>query len=66
MLEDEGRNKTVLTANLTVLEVMKSVQVEAGSEMSLTTQDFVDHGDWPVSLSRTSMIWISVNQPDMM
>jgi transglutaminase-like putative cysteine protease len=49
VLEDEGRNKTVLTANLTVLEVMKSVQVEAGSEMSLTTQDFVDHGDWPVS-----------------
>ncbi len=49
LLTDSSRNSTVLNATLTVLDIKESVQVEAGSSTSLSTYDFVDHGDWPVS-----------------
>ncbi len=49
ILSDTSKNTTILNASLTVLDVKESIQVEAGSDVSLTTYDFVDHGDWPVS-----------------
>ncbi|HHT64547.1 MAG TPA: hypothetical protein GX017_00500 [Clostridiales bacterium] len=48
-LSDTSGNHTTLYATLTVLDVKESIQVEAGSTLSLTTYDFADHGNWPVS-----------------
>jgi hypothetical protein len=49
ILSDTSKNTTILNASLTVLDVKESIQAEAGSDVTLTTYDFVDHGDWPVS-----------------
>lgn len=48
-LSDTSGNKTTLSATLTVLDVKESVQLEAGSDLSLTTFDFADHGNWPAA-----------------
>ncbi|NLC42703.1 MAG: hypothetical protein GX783_00300, partial [Clostridiales bacterium] len=61
-LVDGGNNKTTLEAQLTVLEVKKSVQVEAGQPLNITTNDFVDHGHWPVSLM-TNVKTLDVSEP---
>ncbi|HHY81698.1 MAG TPA: DUF5011 domain-containing protein [Clostridiales bacterium] len=62
ILTDTSRNKTTLTANLTVLEVKSTVQVEAGTQMSLTTQDFVEHGNWPVTFV-TDLNSLDISKP---
>lgn len=61
-LVDRGNNKTTLEAQLTVLEVKESIQVEAGQPLNLKTSDFVDHGQWPVSLL-TNVNNLDVSQP---
>ena len=61
-LTDAGNNKTSVDANLTVLEVKETVQVEAGVPLNLTTTDFVNHGEWPVSLV-THINALDVSQP---
>ncbi len=61
-LEDGGKNITTLDAQLTVLEVKESVRVEAGQPLDITTNDFVDHGQWPVSLV-TNVSALDVSQP---
>lgn len=61
-LEDTSKNKTILDAQLTVLEVKESVQIEAGEPLNLTTNDFVDHGKWPASFI-TNIKDLDVSKP---
>ncbi|HCS73336.1 MAG TPA: hypothetical protein DIW17_05620 [Clostridiales bacterium] len=61
-LEDSSKNKTILDAQLTVLEVKESVQAEAGQALNLTSYDFVDHGQWPVFLI-SNLEFLDVSKP---
>ncbi len=61
-MTDTSENKTILEAQLTVLEVKNSVEVEAGEPLNLTIKDFADHGDWPASFV-TNINLLDVSKP---
>lgn len=48
-LKDSSNNISELTAMLTVLDVKSSIQVEAGSEMDITPEDFLDNDNYDIS-----------------
>jgi hypothetical protein len=49
VLEDGGRNKVEKKAVLTVLDMKSSISVEAGSEMNITVEDFVNNENYEVA-----------------
>jgi hypothetical protein len=49
LLTDSADNTSELTAMLTVLDVKSSVQVEAGSEMNITPEAFLDNDKYDIS-----------------
>lgn len=48
ILEDSSKNRTELRAILTVLDINNTVTIEAGSEMNITTKDFVDNDKYDI------------------
>ncbi len=48
--EDNGGNKTVKKARLTVLDVRSTVTMEAGSPMNITPADFLNNSDYEVTI----------------
>lgn len=62
VLEDSSYNKTELKAMLTILDIKSTVTIEAGSEMNITVNDFLDNDLYDVSFV-TDLSTIDTSKP---
>lgn len=62
VLSDTSNNTTELNAQLTIFDMNKSVTIEAGSALTITTQDFIHNDLYSVSFE-TDLQSIDTNKP---
>ncbi|MBE5968510.1 MAG: DUF5011 domain-containing protein [Lachnospiraceae bacterium] len=64
LLEDAGGNQTEMNAMLTVLDIMNSITIEAGSRQAITTADFISDPSYTVSFV-TDISKLDISKPGM-
>lgn len=62
VLEDSSKNRTVLKAILTVLDIKNTVTVEAGQPVDITLDDFVDNNKYNISFV-TDLTTLDLSKP---
>lgn len=62
VLEDSGKNRTMLEARLTVLDIKSTVTMEAGSVMDITVNDFVDNDKYDIFFV-TDLTSLDISKP---
>ncbi|MDF2539726.1 MAG: cysteine protease [Herbinix sp.] len=62
VLSDTSNNRTELTAKLTVMDVTKTVTIEAGSEMKVTAADFNMDNKYTVTIE-TDLSTLDISKP---
>ncbi|HCR39759.1 MAG TPA: hypothetical protein DIW41_02540, partial [Lachnospiraceae bacterium] len=64
LLKDSGGNQTEMNAMLTVIDIINSITIEAGSRQTITTEDFISDSRYQVSFI-TDISKLDISKPGM-